>query len=86
MKLLLCGSCYDIFNLDFDLKKCKCGETERRYLDELNATYKGNNTIPVGFSNPSLAKAISNQSQEAMGEEFTAFIIPKECPTFKKVD
>jgi hypothetical protein len=37
------------------------------------------------FDNFSLAAAISAQPQSGQGKEFKAFIIPKECPTFKKV-
>jgi len=41
--------------------------------------------ITIGFANSSLIKAINNQPLNGMGENFTAFVIPKICPTFKQV-
>jgi hypothetical protein len=86
VKLLLCLKCKDVFNLNYALKKCSCGEVEGKYLDKLNATYKGENAVPIGFDNFSFADAIRNQPIEGMGERFTAFTIPKDCPTFKNSD
>lgn len=84
MKLLLCLECNDIFSLNFKVKKCSCGKTKGQYLDPLNAIYEGNSAMPLGISNPSIKEAILNQPDEGMGEKFTAFTIPKYCPTFIK--
>lgn len=84
MKLLLCLECNDIFSLDLKMKKCSCGKTKGKYIDHLNAIYEGDGAIPIGISNASLREAILNQPDEGMGEEFTAFTIPKKCPTFIK--
>lgn len=84
MKLLLCLECNDIFNLDLKMKKCSCGKTKGQYIDNLSAIYEGDSAIPIGISNPSLKEAILNQPDDGMGKEFTAFTIPKVCPTFIK--
>jgi hypothetical protein len=83
MKLLLCLECDDVFNLDYEEKNCKCGKTRGKYVDQINAVYSGH-AVPLGFNNISLAAAVRNQPEQGEGEEFTAFIIPKVCPTFKK--
>jgi len=79
VKLLLCKTCGDVFNLQLHTKSCGCGLVSGKYIDNLYAEYS--NGIPIGFNNPSLAKALKNQPESGMGERFEAFIIPKECPT-----
>jgi hypothetical protein len=86
VKLLLCLKCNDIFNLDYEEKRCKCGQTKGKYLDTFNAIYEGEKAIPLGFANFSFANAIRNQPSEGLGERFTAFTIPKVCPTFVKTE
>lgn len=85
MKLLFCSRCTDIFNLTYEIKSCTCGSVEGRYLDELNAIYKGDTAVPLGFTNDSFCNAIKEQPVKGMGREFVSFIIPKSCPTFKKM-
>lgn len=82
MKLLLCEECSDIFNLALEEKSCSCGKAKGRYVDELNAVYSGG--IPIGFANSTFIRAVVNQPKSGMGKEFVAFVIPADCPTFKK--
>lgn len=82
MKLLFCLKCTDLFNLDYEMKECSCGSVKGRYIDQQVATYAGESAVPLGFTNNSFVSAIKNQPKEGMGEEFTAFVIPKKCPTF----
>jgi hypothetical protein len=85
MKLILCHNCQDVFKLDYKLRSCKCGQSKGKYLkDGLNATYQGENAVPIGFANSTLVKAVNNQPESGMGKEFVAFVIPKKCPTFQK--
>lgn len=86
MKLLLCLECDDVFNLDYKIKTCQCGETKGKYIDSLNAVYQGEHAVPLGFDNFSFARAINNQPEFSPGEKFVAFIIEKECPTFEKLE
>lgn len=87
MKLLLCMQCDDIFNLGFEVKTCKCGITKGKYTDDRNAIYTGTEAIPLGFDNYTFSEAIINQSvDKKLGERYTAFVIPKKCDTFVKVD
>lgn len=86
MKLLFCSICHDVFRLDHDARECHCGLVGGKYVDDLNAEYYGKDAIPLGFANETFAEAVCNQPHAGMGERFTAFVIPKECDTFKKVN
>lgn len=85
MKLLFCTRCHDIFKLDTELRRCKCGAVSGLYLDGLNAEYSGETAIPIGFANSSLALAIRNQPESGSGELFTAFVIPSQCDTMRRI-
>lgn len=86
MKLLLCKKCLDLISLHIDEKRmCKCGSVGGKYTDGLNAVYFGDMAVPIGFANITLIAAIHNQPEDGMGEDFTAFVIPKVCPTYKLV-
>lgn len=78
MKLLFCKSCFDLFSLSGELKSCGCGKSSGNYLSD------GLNAVPIGFSNPSFIAAIETQPKQGQGKDFTAFIIPENCKTFKK--
>ncbi len=81
MKLLYCNLCKDTFSLSYTTKTCHCGESGGHYeADGLNATYYGNAT-PLGFTNGSFNHARERQPEWGNGFEFTAFVIPKVCPS-----
>ncbi len=85
MKLILCTKCHDVVKGDYRKRTCKCGLSGIRYSKNgYNAVYWGP-SIPLGFANSSLTKAVTNQPAEGMGERFEAFVIPKSCPTFLKI-
>lgn len=88
MKLLFCKNCQDVVKLLPEPRKCKCGKCEgivkhEEGLDK--AYYSGEEAVPLGFANSSLRTAIINQPNFGNGKEFTAFVIPKDCYTFKKI-
>lgn len=83
MKLLACTECASVFSLALSEKRCDCGKTTGRYIDDLNAEFDGPG-IPLGFHNLKFVSALRNQPEEGMGERFEAFVIPAICPTFKK--
>ena len=86
MKLLYCNTCKDIFSLSYTTKTCQCGESGGHYeADGLNATYYGNAT-PLGFTNGSFNHAKDRQPEWGNGFEFTAFVIPKVCPSMVHTD
>ena len=86
MKLLFCNFCYDIFSLAPEEKVCTCGRSRGAYdQDLLHAWYVGTAAIPLGFINSSFDEAMRAQPNDGMGERFVAFVIPKVCPTFRKV-
>lgn len=84
MKLLFCPKCSDVFSLSFDEKSCSCGESKGKYLDNLSAEHTGG--IPIGFDNTSFVIALKQQPDSGMGKKFNAFVIPKQCNTFKKIE
>jgi hypothetical protein len=83
MKLLLCESCGDIFNLVTGrTKACHCGAASGRYLDDgLLAQITGG--IPLGVANASFEAALHLRPRDGLGSRFTAFVIPTSCPTIK---
>ena len=83
MKLLMCGRCQDVFKLQLELRACACGRTRGRYLDDLNAEYAGDAALPIGFDNPSLVYAVHHRPTTGDGLEFTAFVVPRACETFR---
>lgn len=85
MKLILCTKCSDVFKIESETRKCKCGYSVGRYTDNINAIYYGNYAKPLGIVNSSLVEAVHNQPKEGLGERFVAFVIPKECDTMIKV-
>jgi len=95
MKLLVCRKCNDIFNLSRKDKKCSCGETGGKYVDELNAEIFGD-CQPIGIANGSFRQAYQIQKYEdslpkkkdecCKGVEFTAFFIPKSATSVLRID
>jgi hypothetical protein len=59
MKLLLCNSCGDLFNLDLHLKSCSCGKVKGKYIDRQNAVVNGEGQS-IAIGNRSLDHAIFN--------------------------
>lgn len=85
MKLLFCPNCQDVRKLSYKLVVCNCGASRGWYeKDGLHATIRGK-AIPLGFANSSLLEAVIDQPEEGTGKVFTAFVIPKDCPTVIKL-
>lgn len=86
MKLLYCPKCSDVVKLGHNSPRtCVCRASGGRYVDNLNAEIWGE-AIPLGFANSSLMMALRAQPESGLGKEFTAFVIPRVCPTIKKLD
>ena len=83
MKLIYCEKCGDVISMRFEERSCFCGASKGRYLDSLNAEYSGP-AKPLGFHNTHFKSALKNQPEKSWGVEFTAFVIEKDCLTFKK--
>lgn len=82
MKLIFCPHCYDVVTLTLQTRYCACKKSSGEYLDELNAVYSGD-AVPLGIANLSFTKAVLEQPDLGDGKEFKAFVIPKQCDTFK---
>ena len=84
MKLILCPHCHDIVKLVLNVQRgCECERSWGLYEDDLNVVY-GGDAIPLGFDNRTLLRAIKRQPPSGLGYRFEAFVIPRECPTFKR--
>ncbi len=84
MKLIYCTKCQDVVRLVREERHCRCGLSAGIYTEDgLNATYSGP-CLPLGFDNGSFVRALNRQPESGRGERFEAFVIPKECPTFKR--
>lgn len=57
MKLLLCHSCGDLFNLDLHLKSCSCGQVKGKYINREEAVVNGNG-LSIAIGNGSLDRAM----------------------------
>lgn len=92
MKLLFCPECTDIFSLSTKgEKRCSCGKTSGRYINNLDAVYEGG--LPIGISNPDFISAIkisnfnnSNNPNRPRGKTFEAWVCPIGISTFTKIN
>lgn len=86
MKLLKCNLCLDIIKLTLQKRTCTCtctcGESGGKYVDSLNAV----DAVPIGFHNSSFSDAVAQQPEVGWGRDFKAFVIPKVCDTFVKIN
>ncbi len=85
MKLIYCQECGDMVKLSYELRECKCSHSSGRYLNELEAIYRGA-AIPIGIENNSFVGALRNRPKIGLGKKFQAFVIPEKCPTFWRED
>jgi len=86
MKLIYCNTCKDIIRLYKTTSTCQCGDSGGHYqADGLNAIIYGN-CKPLGFTNTTFTHALDDQPDYGKGSEFTAFVIPANCPTVDHVD
>ncbi len=87
MKLLYCRHCHDVIKLLSHERHCDCGACGGHYINDLDAVFWGDTAVPLGFDNPSFARALEAQpGGPGEGERFTAFVIPQVCPTMTKLD
>jgi hypothetical protein len=86
VKLVLCVKCWDVFKLArVKWRFCGCKLSYGKYREDgINAEY-GGPCAPLGMANGSLAHAVMHQPDDGLGREFEAFVIPKECPTMKRI-
>lgn len=86
MKLIFCTSCQDVFKLARKERKCRCGASRGWYEEDmLHAICEGNNAIPLGFDNKSLAQALRDRPKDGLGSRFEAFVIPEKCDTIFRI-
>lgn len=86
MKLILCTECHRVLSLHREVETCRCGRSGGRYLDDCLTAEIWGPCVPLGFANPSFSAALRNRPDDDWGEEFTAFVIQKNCPTVRVLD
>jgi len=75
MKLLFCEDCWDIFKLDTEIRKCRCGKVSGCYeSDETNARVNGEG-ISIAIGNGSLYNSIQKMKQLLEEEPDREFFI-----------
>jgi hypothetical protein len=95
MKLLMCLSCGDIFNLTRKEKSCGCNAVKGKYTDASNAVYVGN-AQPIGIANGSFRSAfllqqhMDTQQQDdnhncCIGAQFKSFFIPASARSLERL-
>lgn len=100
MKLLLCTTCNQVFNLSHTYTECNGGHGGGQYVNEIDAQVWGDLTkvFVLGFANTSLISALRDQINigdkpadfgyggqvVSKGRDFTAFVIPESAPSIKR--
>lgn len=85
MKLFFCPNCNDVVNIiPNEYRYCLCKQNYGIFVDNRNALLSGN-AIPIGIDNRSFLKAIENQPRFSFGDEFKAFVIPKQSKTVTRI-
>lgn len=84
MKLILCKQCQDIVRpYPRETRYCNCGDVKVECLNELDIIVTATEewAVPIGFNNHSFLNAVREQPDSGMGRDFTAFVIPRKCPS-----
>lgn len=86
MKLLLCKNCQDIVRpLIGKERSCECGScTVIGSHDNVTIIYSGEKAVILGIKNSSLKNAVARRPDYGQGEDFVAFVIPKNCSSVIK--
>ena len=64
MKLVMCKICRDIFNLDYRVKTCGCGQVSGRYTDQRMAEVTGDH-VAIAMGSGSLDMAFQSVAMRA---------------------
>lgn len=102
MKLFLCVTCNQVFNLSREYKECRGQHGGGVYTDNVNARVWGeiDKVFVLGFDNSTLAQALREQIQYgdlapvpmrgygvvSPGREFDAFIIPDSASSVERTE
>lgn len=92
MKLFYCMDCQDLIKVTTThVRSCECGNMRGLYTDKLNAVFTSVNTnyALLGYSNQTFKSALdkyfSTGSPDNWGINFSSFVIPEPCETFRRV-
>jgi hypothetical protein len=58
MKLLMCPSCGDVVRMRKELRRCGCGASSGRYLDDNSTVEQTEGTISIALHNHDLQTAV----------------------------
>jgi hypothetical protein len=75
VKLLICTKCGQIFNLEFHVKYCGCGQTFGKYLEDGDSVEISPKAVCLGVDNKQLISAIKNRTyKEEYVRNFNAWV------------
>jgi hypothetical protein len=80
VKLLFCLRCQDVIKLDTNLRKCKCGFSSGKYLEDKLHAEVSKDVIVLGLNNNKFGNALRNYFMNSLAgrtlpTEFDAWII-----------
>jgi hypothetical protein len=84
VKLLHCLKCGDIVALRSKLRRCECGASKGKYVDERNAEYEGPARV-LGIDNNDLAGSRGGLPGQ-LGEQYPWWVISDSCGPVRKLD
>lgn len=83
MYMLLCKHCSEVISLSHNTKKCSCGSTEGKYINDVEAEYSGP-AIPFELDNKTFIAAAAEFDKVGEGMGFVGFVIGSDCKTLVK--
>lgn len=97
MKLILCGKCKDIFDLDIKLKKCSCGFSYGFYSgfpENKSKVTVSKDAIVLVIHNGSFREALAKHIKAVTNDKYRWWAIPfkswvmveKNCPSVHRYD
>lgn len=67
MKLLLCSKCDDVIKLTVGKwRRCECGQTSGRYLEDGDKAEVSEGCIVLGINSTSLSEAVRHRNDDAL--------------------
>jgi len=86
LKLVLCSKCQDIFKLERETRKCKCGRCYGKYEEDGLHAIVSKDCICIGIDNNSIVEGLRkyySKKDENLGPEITTWIFTKKAKNIK---
>ena len=87
MKFVLCSKCSDVFKLSSEVRSCRCGLSQGRYLEDNLHAEINMAAIPIGLSNRSLLEAMRGYAtNKSMDRKVDAWVFRVDEPHIERVE